>query len=77
MAKKYKMYTVKGCPACAKAKQYMKKNEVDYEEIDVNDDIDAIIKIIGKNKPVEIPILCTKNKCEIGFSKETYDKVVG
>ena len=77
MAKKLKLYTVKGCPACAKAKRYMKTNDVDYEEIDVADDLDKVIEITGKGKSIEIPILCTRSKCEIGFDKDTYDKIVG
>lgn len=76
MAKKYKLYTVDGCPACAKAKKYMNDNKIDYEEISVWDDVKAVEKIVGKGKSIEVPIICSKNKCEIGFSKESYEAII-
>jgi len=76
MAKKLKMYTVKGCPACAKARKYLKSKGANYEEIDVNDDVDTVLKIVGKDNPLEVPIICSKKKCEIGFDREIFDQLI-
>lgn len=71
-----KLYTIQGCPACAKAKQYLDGKKTKYDEIDVNDDLDKVMEITGGGNSVKVPILCSKNKCEIGFEPETFDRIL-
>ena len=75
MSKKIKLYTIKGCPACAKAKKYLEDQGTEYVEIDVNDDPATVKRISGGDR-IQIPIICSGNKCEVGFDKESFDKII-
>lgn len=70
-----KLYTIQGCPACAKARKYLDEHGVNYKEIDVNDHLAEVRKIVHGDK-VQIPILCNKGKCEIGFSARSFEEII-
>jgi glutaredoxin len=71
-----KLYVVKGCPACAKAREYLKKKGVKFKELNVEDNVEEVVRLTG-SKRVQIPIICSSGKkCEIGFSERAFDKMI-
>ena len=48
MAKSVKIYTTKTCPYCNIAKEFLKANNVKYQEIDVSSDRKAAEDMIKK-----------------------------
>lgn len=54
--KRLELYTLKGCPYCAKAKNLLNTNKIDFEEIDITPEAfnmrDKLAKMSGGERSV-------------------------
>ncbi|MHA1827102.1 MAG: glutaredoxin family protein [Candidatus Heimdallarchaeaceae archaeon] len=64
-----KIYTAKGCPACAAAKSKLKKLGVNYVEIDVDENPEEFEELVKKTGVAAVPIICNEKKCVVGSDK--------
>ena len=64
-----KVYTTNTCPWCDKAKSYLKSKEVEFEELNVQDDMVAREEMIKKSKQMGVPVLDVNGTIIIGFDK--------
>ncbi len=62
------IYTKKGCPYCAAAKQYYTEQGVKYDEIDVHEVPEAQARVLelAKGKSI-VPVIIENGKVTIGF----------
>ncbi|MBC5630845.1 glutaredoxin family protein [Clostridium sp. NSJ-6] len=68
-----KVYTTNTCPWCDKAKSYLKSKEVEFEELNVQDDMVAREEMIKKSKQMGVPVLDVNGTIIIGFDKPAID----
>lgn len=68
-----KVYTTNTCPWCDKAKSYLKSKEVEFEELNVQDDMVAREEMIKKSKQMGVPVLDVNRTIIIGFDKPAID----
>ena len=68
-----KVYTTNTCPWCDKAKSYLKSKEVEFEELNVQDDMVAREEMIKKSKQMGVPVLDINGTIIIGFDKPAID----
>ena len=68
-----KVYTTNTCPWCDKAKSYLKSKEVEFEELNVQDDMVAREEMIKKSKQMGVPVLDLNGTIIIGFDKPAID----
>ena len=66
--KKFLLYTEHGCPRCEEIKDYLKDNNIDFDEV----------KLYKGERPdiTEIPMICLENKCVVGFDKKALFELI-
>jgi len=75
--KRVKVYSTPTCPYCIRAKQFLKDNNVEFENIDVSADqqkSEEMVKISGQ---MGVPVLDIEGEIIVGFDKEAIKKALG
>lgn len=67
---KVKVYSTPTCPWCMKAKQFLKENKVEFEDIDVSQDQEAGNRMIEKSGQTGVPVIEIDGKIIIGFDEK-------
>jgi glutaredoxin-like YruB-family protein len=63
-----KIYTTKVCPYCQMAKQFLRQNKIEFEEIDVSENEEAANEMIEKSGQTGVPVLDINGKIIVGFN---------
>ena len=72
-----KVYTTNTCPWCVKVKNYLKSENLEFEELNVQDDMKAREEMIKKSNQMGVPVLDINNNIIIGFDKPAILKALG
>ena len=65
-----KIYTTTHCAYCIMAKKFLKENNVDFEEVNVQENHEAAHEMVEKSGQMGVPVLDINGKIIIGFNKE-------
>ncbi len=76
MSKNVKIYSTPTCPYCIRAKQFLKDNNIEFEDIDVSTNPDKAKEIVDKSGQMGVPILDIDGKIITGFDKEAIQKAL-
>ncbi|MGG7178997.1 glutaredoxin family protein [Clostridium paraputrificum] len=68
-----KVYTTNACPWCVKAKNYLKSQNVAFEEVNVAEDMMAREEMLKKSKQMGVPVLDINGTVIVGFDKPAID----
>lgn len=71
-----KVYSTPICPWCDKAKQYLKKMDVDFTEYNVQEDLQAREEMVSKSKQMGVPVLDINGTIIVGFDKEALNEAL-
>jgi len=63
-------YTLSWCPHCNALKEYLNKNKIEYEDIDVEKNEDAAEEITEKTGQSGFPIIDINGEIIIGFDED-------
>ena len=77
MSKSVKVYSTSSCPYCHRAKDFLKENNVQFEDIDVGADPDAGKEMIDKSGQMGVPVIDIDGQIIVGFDKEPIKKALG
>jgi len=77
MDKKVTVYSTPTCPFCIRAKQYLKDNNVQFEDIDVSEDHEKAQEMIKKSGQMGVPVLEIDGAIVVGFDKEKIKETLG
>lgn len=72
-----KVYTTNTCPWCVKVKNYLKSENIDFEELNVQEDMVAREEMVKKSNQMGVPVLEINNNIIIGFDKPAILKALG
>lgn len=73
---KIKLYTIKGCKACIKVKMYLEENNIKYEEVDGDKNLEETLSIMDLARSNELPIIqYDDNHFIVGYDQENLDKL--
>src|SRR5690348_4604362 len=75
----FRLYTLAGCPWCEKAKEFLAKKAVPWQEVQGPDPIiNAGLAVMFPNKPAQFPILVAfhANEATVGFKEENFERLV-
>lgn len=67
---KVKIYTAPYCHFCDAAKEYLSKNDVEFEEVNVQADQNAAREMIAKTGQTAVPVLEIDGKIIVGFDQK-------
>lgn len=77
MAKSVKVYSTPTCPWCVRAKQFLKDNNIDFENFDVSSDqakADEMVKVSGQ---MGVPVFNIDGKIIVGFDRDKVRLALG
>lgn len=77
MDKKVKIYSTPTCPFCIRAKQFLKENNIDFENIDVSANQIAAEEMVRKSGQMGVPVLEIDGEIIVGFDKQRIKQALG
>lgn len=75
--KKVKIYSTPTCPFCTRTKQFLKENNIDFEDIDVSTSQEKVQEMVQKSGQMGVPVLDIEGEIIVGFDKEKIRKALG
>ena len=77
MGKSVIVYSTPTCPFCIRAKQFLKDNNIQFEDIDVSEKQDKAQEMIKKSGQMGVPVLEIGEKIIVGFDKDKIKEALG
>tara|TARA_Y100000310_G_scaffold97479_1_gene95118 strand:- start:8768 stop:9007 length:240 start_codon:yes stop_codon:yes gene_type:complete len=74
---KVKVYSTPTCPWCHKAKDWLKENNVEFEDINVAEDKKAQEEMIEKSGQRGVPVIEVDDEILVGFDKDKLKELLG
>ena len=71
-----KIYTTTLCPYCKMAKEFLKENNIEFEEINVGNDPKAAQEMIEKSGQTGVPVIDINGEIIVGFNREKIKKAL-
>lgn len=65
-----KVYTTTHCPYCTMVKNFLKENNVEFKEVNVQENHEAAKEMVEKSGQMGVPVLDINGKIIVGFNKE-------
>ncbi len=70
------IYTTTHCPFCKMAKEYFNRNNVKYNEKNVEEDQTSADEMIKKSGQMGVPVIDIDGKIIVGFDKKAIEKAL-
>ncbi len=77
MPKKVKIYSTPACPYCLQTKEFLKQNNVDFEDIDVSADKQKVQEMVNISGQMAVPVLDIEGEVIVGFDKSKIQQILG
>lgn len=70
------IYSTPTCPICKRAKEYLTKKGIPYQEIDVAGDRKAVQEMIQKSGQMGVPVIIVDDEIMVGFNQSKLDALL-
>jgi len=77
MDKKVKIYSTPTCPYCIRTKQFLKDNNIIFEDVDVSMNQAAGEEMVSRSGQMGVPVLDIDGEIIVGFDKEKIKEALG
>ena len=77
MDKQVKIYSTPTCPYCIRTKQFLKDNNIIFEDVDVSSNQEAAEEMVKKSGQMGVPVLDIGGVIIVGFDKERFKQTLG
>jgi glutaredoxin-like YruB-family protein len=77
MAKRVIVYSTPTCPYCIRAKQFLRENNVAFEDSDISTDRSKVEEMMRKSGQMGVPVLDIEGEIVVGFEKEKIKSALG
>ena len=71
-----KVFSTPICPYCLTLKEFLKENNIEFEEVDVSQDKKAQEEMIEKSGQMGVPVIEIDDQIVVGFDKEKICKLL-
>lgn len=71
-----KVYSTPSCSWCVKAKDYLKANNIEFQEYDVSVDREAATEMVNKSGQRGVPVLDIDGNIIVGFDQKNIAKLL-
>ncbi|MBW2980414.1 glutaredoxin family protein [Candidatus Woesearchaeota archaeon] len=71
-----KVYSTPTCPWCHKAKDFLKENKIEFEDINVAENKEAADEMIKKSGQMGVPVIEIDGEMIVGFDQEKIKKLL-
>ncbi len=76
MNKEVKVYSTPTCTYCVAIKNFLEKNDIDYQEVDVSEDEEALKEMKEKTGQMGVPVTEIDDEVIVGFDKKKISKLL-
>jgi len=77
MDNKVKVYSTPTCPYCIRTKQFLKENNIEFENMDVSANQQAAQEMTEKSGQMGVPVLDINGEIVVGFDKDKISQLLG
>lgn len=77
MAKSVKVYSTSTCSYCAMTKEFLRKNNIQFENIDVGINLQASQEMMDRSGQMGVPVLDIDGQIIVGFDKDAISTALG
>jgi glutaredoxin-like YruB-family protein len=70
------VYSTQTCPYCHAAKDFLKENKIDFQDIDVSKDQSKAQEMIEKSGQMGVPVIDINGTIIVGYDKEAIKKAL-
>jgi glutaredoxin-like YruB-family protein len=77
MPKSVKVYSTPTCPWCIRTKQFLKDNNIVFEDIDVGTDEKAAEEMVTKSGQMSVPVLDIEGVIIVGYDVSKIRNTLG
>ncbi|MBU1727658.1 MAG: NrdH-redoxin [Candidatus Omnitrophica bacterium] len=77
MAKTVKIYSTPTCPWCIRTKQFLKDNNIIFEDFDVGSNQEKAEEMIKKSGQMGVPVVDIEGVIIVGFDKDKIKAALG
>jgi len=74
--KKVRIFSTPFCPYCLTLKDFLKKHNVEFEEMDVSENKKALDEMIEKSGQMGVPVIEIDGEIVVGFDKEKISELL-
>ncbi|ABK60616.1 MULTISPECIES: glutaredoxin domain-containing protein [Clostridium] len=71
-----KVYSIPDCPWCVKVKKYLNSKNIEFEDINVQENVDGREEMISLTNQSSVPVINVDGNVIIGFEKEKLDSLL-
>jgi len=71
-----KIYSTPTCVYCKTLKEYFKKHQIEFENIDISSDEKELQKMIKISGQMTVPVVEIDGEVIVGFDKQRIDKLL-
>ena len=72
-----KVYTSVTCTWCKKLKEWLKKNKVSYQELNISEEEKYRDEVIEKSHQMAVPVIDVDGKIIVGFDELQLEELLG
>ena len=65
-----KVYSTTNCPWCHRVKDFLKENNMEFEDINIENNQEAAQEMVEKSGQMGVPIIDIGGKIIVGFDEE-------
>ena len=75
--KKVLIYSTPTCVYCKMAKEFFKKNNIEYQDFNVAEDEGAREEMVQKSHQLGVPVIDIEGDIFVGFNRPEMEKALG
>lgn len=68
-----KIYSTTHCPYCKMAKEYFAKNNVEFQDFNVEADDEALAEMVKKSGQLGVPVIDINGDIIVGFDRQSIE----
>jgi glutaredoxin-like YruB-family protein len=72
-----KIYSTPTCPYCKMVKQFLRENNITFEDVDVSSNQTAAQEMVKKSGQMGVPVLDIDGQIVVGFDKGKIRQLLG
>ncbi len=74
--KKISVYSTPTCPYCRQAKDYLKEQNIEFEDLNVASDLEARNDMVQKSGQMGVPVIDIDGEVIVGFNKPKLEELL-
>nr|WP_320147111.1 glutaredoxin domain-containing protein [uncultured Anaeromusa sp.] len=71
-----KVYSIPDCPWCQKVKKYLELRQVEFQEVDIENDLAGRNELLALTKQLSVPVTSIDGRLIVGFEREELDEAL-